>query len=128
MAFKYERTSRDDFGDIDRDFGEAHPSRTFIEKLDMLMYKTFMDTQNFVHVDTASLKMSGRVESGYSRATNRWTGEISYGGPSAGVHNPVRYAVYEAARGHYHDFMAPAYASEPSFEALFRTDKIFGKD
>lgn len=128
MAFKYERTSRDDFSDIDRDLGEAYPSRAFIEKLDVLLLQTFKDTQKFVHVDTASLKMSGRVESGYSRATNRWTGEISYGGSSAGVHDPVRYAVYEAARGHYHDFMAPAYASEPSFEALFRTDNIFGKD
>lgn len=126
MAIKITFQDNYDFDRWGKELGNVEPSRVFLNSLDVLMHSVFEETQNFVHVDTASLKMSGKVETHYNKATNVWLGEITYGGASAGsVHDPVRYAVYEQSRGHYHDFMAPAYASEPVFDMVFRTDKIF---
>lgn len=73
-------------------------------KLDRVLHSGFVGSQAIVHVETGSLKSSGREKS--DRTRRRWTGEISYGGPSAGPNNPVDYAIYEKARGDSHDFMA----------------------
>jgi hypothetical protein len=70
-------------------------------------------TQTAVHVITGSLKLSGKIDSSFSQSS--WKGEISYGGSSEGVHNPVKYAEYERERDGAHDFLAPAKAMESSY-------------
>src|SRR4051812_6142527 len=47
-----------------------------------------------VHIETGSLLASGRVDA-LDATGNRWSGEIRYGGLSAGIKNPVRYAAAE---------------------------------
>ena len=66
------------------------------------------------------------------RFVKKWEGEISYGGPSTGVNNPVDYAIYEAARGvggaggasnakGDHNFMRPLDLLDPEFvEAIVK--------
>lgn len=68
--------------------------------------RVFMTSQSSVHVLTGSLKLSGRSTGGWSG--DDWHGEITYGGPSAGVNNPVEYAFYEWRRGGSHDFFGAA--------------------
>lgn len=63
--------------------------------------RLFIHTQALVHVETGSLKSSGRSDSSYQDPI--YTAHISYGGPSAGVNNPVDYAVYEKERDKTHD-------------------------
>lgn len=77
-----------------------------IFKLEMALGQGFAMTQTNVHVITSSLKWSGDSSSDYDNTSGEWTGEISYGGPSMGIHNPVEYAMYEQQRGGAHDFMA----------------------
>lgn len=55
------------------------------------------------HVQTRSLQSSEKAEG--DRKGSKWEGEISAGGVSTGVHNPVSYAIYEQARGESHDFL-----------------------
>lgn len=84
--------------------------------LDAALDTGFAATQSAVHVITGSLKSSGKKTSDMHGDT--WRGQISYGGVSIGVNNPVTYAIYEKARGAGgaggesnakgdHDFMAP---------------------
>lgn len=83
--------------------------------LDGVLHSGFAATQASVHVITGSLKSSGKASTTFDG--NDWEGEISYGGASLGVNNPVTYAIYEKARGAHwagpssakgsHDFMAP---------------------
>lgn len=73
--------------------------------LDIILHKGFAATQAKVHVITGSLKSSGRAET--SNDGDTWRGEISYGGVSEGVRNPVTYAIYEKARDEDHDFFIP---------------------
>lgn len=83
--------------------------------LDVVLHGGFAATQAAVHVETGSLKSSGRATTDFDG--NTWRGEITYGGISLGVNNPVTYAIYEKARGAHwagpssakgdHDFMAP---------------------
>lgn len=83
--------------------------------LDIVLAAGFFKTQQSVHIETGSLKSSGKVFSEFKM--NEWKGTISYGGPSTGVNNPVTYAIYEKARGTTwlgpssvkgdHDFMRP---------------------
>jgi hypothetical protein len=71
----------------------------------------YLATQAQVHVQTRSLKTSGRTDSDYADQT--WSGTLTYGGPAPGaVYNPVRYAQVEQSRGGdkngtAHDFMEP---------------------
>ena len=65
----------------------------------------FKLTQGAVHIQTGSLKSSGKKESITHGDT--WEGVISYGGISLGVNNPVTYAIYEKRRGDAHDFFGP---------------------
>lgn len=66
----------------------------------------FMQTQQKVHVDTYSLKHSGRMDSKHTKT--KWEGEIIYGGPSPdSVYDPVEYAQDEYGRGGDHDFLEP---------------------
>jgi hypothetical protein len=63
----------------------------------------FIATQYKVHKITRSLQLSGKVDSKHEN--DKWEGEITYGGPSAGVNNPVDYAEYERERDGSHDFL-----------------------
>lgn len=101
-----------------RDFFDtlAKPPVKLIAKLEQQLTATFTATQAATHIITSSLKFSGKTSSDFDG--NSWSGEISYGGPSTGVNNPVDYAIYEMARGGDHNFLAPAEAAESLFEAL----------
>lgn len=95
----------------------------------------FIATQAFVHVDTKSLKKSGKMDSETDR--KKWKGEISYGGTSpGGVNDPVTYAEEERTRkdgpcpggihannthgeacvGGDHDFLIPAKIRDDMYE------------
>lgn len=89
--------------DIDR-IGDRMPTMKMKEALDSVFALAFLESNANVHVETGSLKTSGKKKSKGSKVSARWVGEISYGGPSGGVHNPVDYAIYEKSRGGSHDF------------------------
>lgn len=72
-----------------------------------VLARQFTATQAKVHIDTTSLKNSGKQKSSMNRATDVWEGTITYGGASRPI-NPVKYAQFEQARGGSHDFMRPA--------------------
>lgn len=72
--------------------------------LDTVLELAFEITQHDVHIDTTSLKGSGRHHSEVNRTTQTWSGMITYGGVTTGPKNPVNYAIYEKARGGTHDF------------------------
>lgn len=79
----------------------------------------FQFTQSAVHVITGSLKLSGKVSSEFSN--NSWKGEISYGGPSSGIHNPVDYAEIEREREGGHDFFRPLRGVSQSYVAAMES-------
>lgn len=83
---------------------EKAPDRAAIY-LDVVLYKGFAATQGMVHIETGSLKSSGKANTEFDGDT--WKGKIEYGGLSLGVNNPVTYAIYEKARDGAHDFMLP---------------------
>ncbi len=84
-------------------------------KFEAVLAQQFQDTQRTVHVVTRSLKSSGKVNS--SSGGNSWKGEITYGGQSEGIHNPVDYAEFEREREGAHDFLAPAIGISDSYIA-----------
>lgn len=86
-----------------------------ISRLEGILTRTFAATQAATHIITASLKLSGKTSSDFTG--EEWSGKIEYGGPSAGINNPVDYAIYEQARGGDHDFMLPTVAFEDQFES-----------
>lgn len=98
-----------DWSDIDAEFDrlEKMPTPAMVARLDAALEELFAFSQMVVHVDTASLKSSGRKSSTVDQSRNTWEGEIEYGGPSTGVNNPVDYAWYEQRRDDAHDFMKP---------------------
>lgn len=93
----------------------AGPSAADLLAFEGVLTSQFQATQQAVHVITGSLKSSGRVSS--SNSQSKWEGTISYGGPSTGVHNPVKYAEYEREKDGLHDFLAPAKAMENQYIA-----------
>ena len=87
--------------------------------------KAFAETQAFVHIETGSLKGSGKYTTSYNKATHSLEAEITYGGPAPGMKNdPVRFAVYEASRGPEHNPLTPLYALEPSVAAIFSESMV----
>jgi hypothetical protein len=88
------------------------PAFRVTQALEQVLRNSFLYTQarvaspTFIHtptyMPTGSLKLSGRTSSDLDGS--EWSGEIRYGGPSAGPNNPVEYAIYEMARGGIHDF------------------------
>lgn len=88
----------------------AQPHYKTTVELEGLLNAAFADTQARVHILSGSLKASGKTASDFDGDT--WTGSITYGGvlwktPVPGPPNdPVRYAIYEMARGGAHDFFA----------------------
>lgn len=90
--------------ELDR-LGELHHAA--IEGLEAVLDLAFTATQAVVHIQTGSLKSSGKTESDLHGEV--WEGAIEYGGSSNGFPNdPVEYAIYEWERGGTHDFMRPA--------------------
>lgn len=87
----------------------AHmPDPKTIVELDAILSSQFAATQVAVHIETGSLKSSGKMTSAVDAEAHTWEGTMVYGGPSLGVNNPVDYAIYEKARGGPHDFLASA--------------------
>lgn len=72
------------------------PGFETIGKLEGVLADQFESSQEEVHRITNSLALSGKPSSDYDGKA--WTGEISYGGESAGINNPVTYAQAEVAR------------------------------
>jgi hypothetical protein len=82
------------------------PTLIDLEKFENVLLLQYVATQQAVHVQTRSLKNSGKIAS--STGQNSWEGIISYGGPAPGsIHNPVDYAEFERERDGNHDFLAP---------------------
>jgi hypothetical protein len=88
-----------------------------IGALEAVLRNQFVDTQVRVHVDTGSLKLSGKTYTTYDG--KEWEGTIAYGGESpGGVHDPVTYAIYELARKGTHDFFRGVYGEDFNEEYL----------
>lgn len=76
-----------------------------LQAMEQALEVTFNMTQDQVHVDTGSLRGSGKTESDIDGGV--WVGTIEYGGEAPGqTNNPVVYAHYERRRGGDHDFLA----------------------
>lgn len=114
---------KSDFRAIDREIDritQRMPDAKMRAALDSVLNLGFKETQKAVHIETGSLKTSGKKGSKTSKVRKRWEGTIEYGGPSGGVHNPVDYAIYEKERDGTHDFMAPLYIIHPFFVAAIK--------
>lgn len=98
------------------------PSFQDMMRFERVLLSQFAATQSTVHVITGSLKSSGRIAS--SHGENKWEGEITYGGRSSGIHNPVDYAEYERERDQSHDFLAPAEKMEHMY--IHAMNEFFG--
>jgi hypothetical protein len=96
------------------------PDGKAAELLDVVLELAFELTQRAVHIDTHSLKSSGRWESDTDKIRHTWVGLITYGGPTVGPKNPVNYAIYERARGGSHDFFYPLGEVMPMFAEAVR--------
>lgn len=93
---------------------EREPDAATTARLNAVHTGLFQETQRVVHVITGSLKGSGKIDADTDRHT--WTGTITYGGASPGrIHDPVRYAQFEQARGDLHDFMGPIYSAHEGY-------------
>lgn len=100
VAFRVDDRQAEDEFDRLTNMGGA---KAALEKILALQYAA---GQAAVHVITGSLRASQEIGSTYT--AGRWTGQVGFGGDSGGFENdPVRYAVYEAARGGSHDFTIP---------------------
>lgn len=97
-----------DWSEIDNELDRIAGLPDFKTKayLGAVLNQGYVESLARTHVDTGSLKSSGSKEEKFVKSDKRWEGEISFGGPSAGVNNPVDYAIYEKARGEDHDFTA----------------------
>lgn len=93
------------------------PTPKSLAGLDSVLSAGFAMTQAAVHIDTTSLKQSGKKSSTTDQSKAQWEGVIRYGGPSAGVNNPVDYAIYEKRRAGDHDFFSGLPALHPLFIA-----------
>ncbi len=111
-----------DISDLDAELErlENAPGFKTILALESLLATQFAATQQQVHVDTHSLKTSGKIDSDLGRGI--WKGEIEYGGISPGsFHDPVTYAIYEYERGGFHDFIRPAVDSDHLYGIIMDT-------
>lgn len=92
--------------EIDRLLAEFAPE-VFL-RLEKLLAAAFLSCWNVVHVETGSLKSTGRPES-LATATE-WGGRVHFGGAAPGFpRDPAFYGVFELARGGLHFFLQPAY-------------------
>lgn len=108
----------DILAELDR-LADAPNERTIFE-LNSVLALTFEATQAFVHVQTGSLKGSGKQHSEVKGDV--WIGEVTYGGTSTGPIPLVEYAVIEQERrpdrrGN-HDFLTPSLHMSGLFDAV----------
>lgn len=94
------------YSQIDKELDRLEGMPDFKTKVALhgVLTSAYTESQAAVHIETGSLKSSGKMRAEEGKA--KWTGELEYGGPSAGVNNPVDYAIYEQRRGDSHDFLA----------------------
>lgn len=106
-----------DYKDLDDELDRlaSQPTRKTALLLDAVLEQGFKKTQAAVHIDTESLKGSGKKTS--EVRGDKWEGQIEYGGSTPGPKNPVNYAIYEKARGGEHDFMLPLKGLGPQIAA-----------
>ncbi len=122
-----------DYSELDRELDrlERMPDVKAQLALDTVLQLGYKETQAATHVETGSLKDSGKVDSSVNKIDKQWEGEITYGGPSSGPNNPVDYAIYEKARGvggaggpsdvkGDHDFMSPLKLMDPMWVAAVK--------
>jgi hypothetical protein len=83
---------------------EKGPTAADLLEFEAVLQEQFNATQARVHKITRSLALSGKMHSDSKNGT--WEGEITYGGVSSGIHNPVDYAEYERERDGAHDFFS----------------------
>lgn len=100
---RLERTSDGVSAEIDR--LARGPASVDLLEFEIVLQDQFRATQSAVHKITRSLSLSGKMQS--DMKGDKWQGEITYGGSSFGVHNPVDYAEYERERDGAHDFFNP---------------------
>ena len=97
MSIRFEVDASDALRELRR--LEDGPDTQHILGLHGVTIAQFFATQMAVHVDTGSLRASGKVDGNWNRTTSAYTGEISYGGDApGGVHESVDYAKYEQRR------------------------------
>jgi hypothetical protein len=94
------------------------PAYSDLLDFEIVLQDQFQASQRAVHVQTRSLKMSGK--SSFNSTKDKWEGEITYGGPSGGIFDPVDYAEYERERGGLHDFLAPVERLSREYIAAMR--------
>jgi len=99
-----------DISDVEKELDRIidGPGVADVVEFESVLASQFQITQQIVHIITGSLKGSGKISSVLEE--NKWEGQITYGGPSVGIHNPVKYAHYEQERDGAHDFMEPIYS------------------
>jgi hypothetical protein len=110
-----------DYGEIERELERLDNALdgSAERRLDAALETAFTATQQVVHIDTGSLRISGRAES--SMRGDEWEGTITYGGVAPGaVNDPVEYAGYERDRGGSHDFLRTLPMYDDLFEAAVR--------
>ena len=97
-----------DYAAIDAHFDllSNAPTPKGVAALEAVLNAGLGSVQAATHIDTGSLKSSEKAES-ERVPPHSWEGTITAGGPSAGVNNPVDYAIYEKRRGGAHDFFEP---------------------
>lgn len=91
------------------------PNSADLIEFEFVLQDQFRATQLGVHKVTRSLQLSGKMQS--KSSNGNWEGEITYGGPSYGIHNPVDYAEYERERDGDHDFFIHAEALSSGYIA-----------
>jgi hypothetical protein len=108
---------RGDYRELERELSriEGMPNAKMNTALDTAFELGYETVKADVHVQTSSLKNSGKKSTKHGRS--KWEGKFSFGGPSTGVNNPVDYAIYELDRGGDHDFMK----TTPQMRATFVT-------
>jgi hypothetical protein len=112
MSFYFEM----DISDVEKELDRIidGPDKSDNAEFEAVLATQYQITQRTVHIQTGSLKNSGKLSS--SSTGGNWEGRIEYGGSSVGFpHNPVKYAHYEQEREGAHDFMEPAYALDERY-------------
>lgn len=115
-----------DWSEIEKELDriEGLPDAKARLALDVVLQEVYVDTQGKVHIQTGSLKDSGKVDSDVDKFDHSWEGDITYGGPSSGPNNPVDYAIYEKRREPDelgdHNFMRDVLLHHPSWVAAVR--------
>jgi hypothetical protein len=110
-----------DYSEVEREISrlEKMPDPRMVALLNTVLEFGFSETTSAVHIDTGSLKESGKSE--HEKRNDEWEGSFTFGGPSTGPNNPVDYAIYELARGDEHFFLSPAMTLGPLWETAIRT-------